>query len=166
VRCFGRWNVILALSLDDSSFVGRSKFGGEIIIQVVCIQYTFFHTCTLQCLSQVPKLSTSRSSRCKKHGLFLGTRSRSSTALLPRLLPPSAMVRAQETEATSSNDFTASPRNEVMEQQLFVAKTLLQQAVDLLDNRLSSDEQLTVHSKYMPGSSIGQLTFFASCISF
>ena len=65
------------------------------------------------------------------------------------------MVLAHE---TSSKDFTASSRNEVMEQQLFVAKTLLQQALDLLDNRMSSDEQLTVHSKYMPGSSIGWLT--------
>ena len=80
------------------------------------------------------------------------------------------MVQAQ-TEATSSKSmafqdiaFTASSRNEIMEQQLFVAKTLLQQAVDLLDNHLSSDEQLIVHSTYMPGSTIGQLSFFASCI--
>lgn len=67
------------------------------------------------------------------------------------------MVHAQESEATPSAAFhiTAS-RNEVMEQQLYVAKTLLQQAVDLLDNHLSSDEQIVLHSKYMPGSTIGQ----------
>lgn len=52
-----------------------------------------------------------------------------------------------------------SPQNEVMEQQLFVAKTLLQQAVDLLDDHISSDKQLTVRSKYMPGSTIGYFSF-------
>ena len=80
------------------------------------------------------------------------------------------MVQAQATEASPSESMViqdiASSRNEIMEQQLFVAKTLLRQAVDLLDNHLSSDEQLTVHSKYMPGSAIGQLTLFTSCISF
>lgn len=40
-------------------------------------------------------------------------------------------------------------------QQLFVAKTALLQAVDLLDNYLTSDEQLSVSSKFLPGSTIG-----------
>lgn len=40
-------------------------------------------------------------------------------------------------------------------QQLSVAQTVLSQAVDLLDNYLTSDEQLTVHSKFLPGSTIG-----------
>jgi len=39
---------------------------------------------------------------------------------------------------------------------LFVSQTVLQQAVDLLDSDLLEDEQLTVHSKYLPGSTIGK----------
>ena len=38
---------------------------------------------------------------------------------------------------------------------LFVAQTVLEQAVDLLDNDLKEDEQLTVPSKFLPGSTIG-----------
>jgi hypothetical protein len=45
--------------------------------------------------------------------------------------------------------------NEMVSQQLSVAKTVLQQAVDLLDNHLVSDEQLKVQSRFMPGSTIG-----------
>ena len=73
------------------------------------------------------------------------------------------MVQTQKSDTISSrfiiSQNIASSRNEVMDQQLSVAKTLLQQAVDLLDNRLSSDEQLIVRSKYMPGSTIGQFSF-------
>ncbi|KAF9073848.1 hypothetical protein BDP27DRAFT_1318262 [Rhodocollybia butyracea] len=39
---------------------------------------------------------------------------------------------------------------------LFVAQTVLQQAVDLLDHDLQQDEQLTVSSEYLPGSTIGK----------
>jgi len=45
---------------------------------------------------------------------------------------------------------------DVVLQQLAVAKTVLLQAVDLLDHHLSSDEQLTVQSQYLPGSTIGK----------
>ncbi|KAF7784734.1 hypothetical protein Agabi119p4_899 [Agaricus bisporus var. burnettii] len=45
---------------------------------------------------------------------------------------------------------------ETLQQQLSVARTLLFQAVDILDNHLTSDEQLTVSSKYLPGSTIGK----------
>lgn len=45
--------------------------------------------------------------------------------------------------------------NEMASQQLSVAKTVLLQAVDLLDNYLVSDQQLTVQSRFMPGSTIG-----------
>jgi len=44
---------------------------------------------------------------------------------------------------------------ETLAQQISVAKTILLQAVDLVDNHLTADEQLTVHSQYMPGSTIG-----------
>ncbi|KAF8168295.1 hypothetical protein B0H34DRAFT_792917 [Crassisporium funariophilum] len=46
--------------------------------------------------------------------------------------------------------------HEVVEQQLSVAKTVLLQAIDLLDNYLTSDEQLTVQSQFLPGSTIGK----------
>ena len=39
---------------------------------------------------------------------------------------------------------------------LEVSTVVLQQAVDLVDNDLTSDEQLSVHSQYMPGSTIGE----------
>ena len=38
---------------------------------------------------------------------------------------------------------------------LEVSTIVLQQAVDLVDNSLTSDDQLTTHSQYMPGSTIG-----------
>ncbi|KJA25997.1 hypothetical protein HYPSUDRAFT_36852 [Hypholoma sublateritium FD-334 SS-4] len=43
-----------------------------------------------------------------------------------------------------------------VEEQLAVAKTIILQAVDLVDNHLTSDEQLTVNSKHLPGSTIGK----------
>jgi hypothetical protein len=45
---------------------------------------------------------------------------------------------------------------EIVQQQLAVAKTVLTQAIALLDNHITSDEQLTVHSKHLPGSTIGK----------
>jgi hypothetical protein len=41
----------------------------------------------------------------------------------------------------------------------FVSTTVLQQALDLLENILTSDEQLTIQSKFLPGSTIGILDF-------
>ncbi|KAG9223060.1 hypothetical protein CCMSSC00406_0000251 [Pleurotus cornucopiae] len=47
--------------------------------------------------------------------------------------------------------------HELQSQQLLaVARTVLEQAVDLVDNYLTSDDQLTVHSKSLPGSTIGK----------
>lgn len=51
---------------------------------------------------------------------------------------------------------TPSTPEETIHQQLSVAKTILKQAVDVLDNHLSSDDQLTVNSQYLPGSTIGK----------
>ena len=42
-----------------------------------------------------------------------------------------------------------------LEQLLDVSTKVLAQAIDLLDNSLTSDNQLTVSSKYLPGSTIG-----------
>lgn len=43
-------------------------------------------------------------------------------------------------------------------QLLSVSTTVLAQALDLVENVLTSDDQLTVHSKYLPGSTIGAQT--------
>jgi hypothetical protein len=42
-----------------------------------------------------------------------------------------------------------------LEQLLEVGTIILGQALDLLDNSLTSDEQLSIQSQYMPGSTIG-----------
>ena len=42
-----------------------------------------------------------------------------------------------------------------LEKLLFVSKTVLLQAIDLLDNHLDSDDRLTTSSRYLPGSTIG-----------
>jgi len=57
---------------------------------------------------------------------------------------------------TSRDGSASAGQNETLQQQLAVSRTVLNQAVDLLDNHLSSDDQLTVHSKYLPGSTIGK----------
>lgn len=44
-------------------------------------------------------------------------------------------------------------------QLLSVSTTVLAQAQDLVENVLTSDEQLQVHSKYLPGSTIGEYCF-------
>lgn len=68
-------------------------------------------------------------------------------------------------QAASSN--TASPvtkaqgQSATVVQLTEVAGSVLGQAVDLLENTLSDDEQLVFSSKYIPGSTIGTLT---SCL--
>jgi len=60
-----------------------------------------------------------------------------------------------------------------LEQLLDVGTTILGQAIDLLNNSLTSDEQLTVHSQYMLGSTIGKhlrhardhFTLLLDCVS-
>lgn len=49
-----------------------------------------------------------------------------------------------------------------LEQLLDVSTKVLAQAIDLLDNSLTSDDQLTVSSKYLPGSTIGDYRVFLS----
>ncbi|KAJ7462709.1 hypothetical protein B0H11DRAFT_2053923 [Mycena galericulata] len=43
-----------------------------------------------------------------------------------------------------------------LSQLLQVSRIVLQQGIDLLDNHITSNDQLTVHSKYLPGSTIGK----------
>jgi hypothetical protein len=45
-----------------------------------------------------------------------------------------------------------------LEQLIDVGTTILNQALDLVNDSLTSDQQLTVHSQYMPGSTIGTMS--------
>ncbi|TFK20160.1 hypothetical protein FA15DRAFT_673771 [Coprinopsis marcescibilis] len=65
----------------------------------------------------------------------------------------SASSTTEMPQQTVKND---GEPNETLNQQLAVAKTVLNQAVDLLDNHLVSDEQLSVQSQFLPGSTIGK----------
>lgn len=60
-----------------------------------------------------------------------------------------------DSQTSSSTHSHMDSSNEMVTQQLSVAKTVLLQAIDLLDNYLVSDQQLTVQSQFMPGSTIG-----------
>ncbi|KAF9557884.1 hypothetical protein CPC08DRAFT_639746 [Agrocybe pediades] len=57
---------------------------------------------------------------------------------------------------SSSTEYVDGSSQEIVREQIGVARTILTQAVELLDKHLMSDEQLTVHSKYLPGSTIGK----------
>jgi hypothetical protein len=41
-------------------------------------------------------------------------------------------------------------------QLLAVGKVILEQAVDLVEHKLASDDQLLINAKHLPGSTIGQ----------
>ncbi|KAF7437087.1 hypothetical protein PC9H_003921 [Pleurotus ostreatus] len=70
------------------------------------------------------------------------------------------MIAALQTETTTmapNGNANGNTEHELQSQQLLaVARTVLEQAVDLVDNYLTSDDQLTVHSKSLPGSTIGK----------
>lgn len=66
--------------------------------------------------------------------------------------PPSNMSN----RAPRDNSIT-DQRKETLLQQLAVARTVLSQAIDILDNHITSDDQLTVSSSYLPGSTIGAI---------
>ncbi|KAK1232591.1 hypothetical protein PQX77_004259 [Marasmius sp. AFHP31] len=51
---------------------------------------------------------------------------------------------------------SADQTTKYMKDQVIVAQTVLQQAVEVIDQFLTSDEQLSVHSQYLPGSTIGK----------
>jgi hypothetical protein len=57
----------------------------------------------------------------------------------------------------SESSQRAKPETTQLNQLLEVSTTILEQALDLLENYLTHDEQLTVQSKYVPGSTIGAL---------
>ncbi|KAJ7456668.1 hypothetical protein FB451DRAFT_1276785 [Mycena latifolia] len=66
---------------------------------------------------------------------------RSGTSRLPTMQAESTFAEAEETTLT---------------QLLQVSRIVLQQGIDLLDKHITSNDQLTVHSQYLPGSTIGK----------
>lgn len=65
-------------------------------------------------------------------------------------LNPSATMSQETRSQLGDHDSTA------LIHLLSVSRTVLLQAVDVLDNYLTSDDQLTAHSRYLPGSTIGK----------
>lgn len=47
---------------------------------------------------------------------------------------------------------------------LEVSTAILRQAVQLVENSLTTDEQLTKHSNYIPGSTIGTSSYTSVCL--
>jgi hypothetical protein len=68
-----------------------------------------------------------------------------------------AMVHLETTTSSPSAMSSSNHGYGRGEEQLAVAKTILAQAIDLVDKHLTSDEQLIVSSKYLPGSTIGKM---------
>jgi len=69
------------------------------------------------------------------------------------------VVKTASSSPTTVPDNKSSPLYDEAEtpltQLLSVSIAVLTQALDLVETVLTSDDQLTVHSKYLPGSTIG-----------
>jgi hypothetical protein len=62
--------------------------------------------------------------------------------------------------STTPNDHPLPPVDfSPFEQLILVAVAVLEQAVDLVENSLKQDDELTFASTLIPGSTIGQLSF-------
>jgi hypothetical protein len=59
------------------------------------------------------------------------------------------------TATMSSQSSSSTTEAGQLDQLLDVGSKVLDQALDLLNNSLTSDEQLTTSSKFLPGSTIG-----------
>ena len=68
---------------------------------------------------------------------------------------PSALSKAAADNAVVANPPPDQGEELSLQRLLEVSTIVLKQAVDLVDNSLTSDDQLTIHSQYMPGSTIG-----------
>lgn len=67
----------------------------------------------------------------------------------------STVHKSSLTSTDDDQDASYDPEEMPLTQLLSVSTTILAQALDLVENVLTSDEQLTIHSKYLPGSTIG-----------
>jgi hypothetical protein len=70
---------------------------------------------------------------------------------------PSTIERTQNTAAIRQGDVAYLQDASPLSHLLAVATTILQQALDLVENVLTDDSQLTTPSKHLPGSTIGTL---------
>lgn len=68
----------------------------------------------------------------------------------------SAMSQSTMPDASHTNG-DHNPLPSQLSELLFVSSTVLQQALDFVDDVLTDNNQLTVQSKYLPGSTIGNL---------
>ncbi|KAH7883820.1 hypothetical protein F5I97DRAFT_1895892 [Phlebopus sp. FC_14] len=68
----------------------------------------------------------------------------------------SVVAMPESSNAIPDTTRTDSDSSLQLTQLLFVSTTVLQQALDLVTNVLTHDDQLTVQSKYLPGSTIGK----------
>ncbi|EGN92069.1 hypothetical protein SERLA73DRAFT_191646 [Serpula lacrymans var. lacrymans S7.3] len=66
------------------------------------------------------------------------------------------MVSSSEHIQRSNGSTSDNGEDSPLSQLLFVSTTVLQQAVDLVENVLTTDDQLTTQSKFLPGSTIGR----------
>ncbi|KAJ7900000.1 hypothetical protein B0H14DRAFT_2671835 [Mycena olivaceomarginata] len=71
---------------------------------------------------------------------------------------PSGSTSRLPTMQTEQNFEESSVHAEesTLTQLLQVSRIVLRQGIDLLDNHITSNDQLTVHSQYLPGSTIGK----------
>jgi hypothetical protein len=74
--------------------------------------------------------------------------------LTPCVMTPE-VISSESLPPVPMSPTPATHSREQQQQHLAVAATVLQQAVDLVRNRLSEDSQLTVSAKFLPGSTIG-----------
>ncbi|KAH9921993.1 uncharacterized protein BXZ73DRAFT_51534 [Epithele typhae] len=68
----------------------------------------------------------------------------------------SSPTASPHSAAVSHLDVASKDEPVALGRLLEVSTAILRQAVDLVDNSLTSDEQLTTHSNYIPGSTIGK----------
>ncbi|TFK57472.1 hypothetical protein OE88DRAFT_1651212 [Heliocybe sulcata] len=70
---------------------------------------------------------------------------------------PDTVGQSSKAEAgLNEGEFPHTDEQTSLQQLLTVSTTVLSQAVDLVENILTSDDQLTVSSQYLPGSTIGK----------
>ena len=75
----------------------------------------------------------------------------------------SALSSSTSAAAASHTKDSITDESDALARLLDVSTAILNQAVDLVDSALTSDEQLTTHSNYIPGSTIGPPPAFRHC---
>jgi hypothetical protein len=71
------------------------------------------------------------------------------------IMPSSLYASTTTNGHADKSQSTQSTELEQLKQLTAVSTTVLHQALDLVENVLTRDEQLSVHSQHLPGSTIG-----------